>query len=415
MHKALAAIVLACAGILMRAQALSAPHDADYPHGPSAIPLLHEVWNLSSERIYPTELGRRFDAPTLDGLEAALRASDETALADVLNPFLESLGVSHTRFYDRRHQSYYMLRSLFSTRNLDAPQLYTIGVQLDDTDPGAIRAVMEDSPAAAAGIRRHERIVAVDGAPFESLLQWQSPGSVRLTIRSDAGQRQVVLIPILQSLHRAFAQASAASLKIFECGTRSVAYLHLWSGTDDAFLEVLRDAVSSARNAAVDGFILDLRDGFGGAWWAYLDPFFSNRADYFAAVDRRRDGMTEPMHAEPKENPDAWLGPMAVLVNAGTRSGKEALAYQFKKTGRAALIGTTTAGALSGGLGAFADRDDGFILYLAVQETRLDGAVVEGVGVSPDIFVADTPNSDAPLLAALDRFRCHPEDAPPRD
>jgi carboxyl-terminal processing protease len=395
-----AAAIIICSATALQAQ------EQPYPRGPSAIPLLHEVWSFSAERIYPPELSKRFDSRILEELDATLRGSDEVALADVLNPFLTSLGVSHTGFYDRRHQTYYMLRSLFSTRDLDMPQLFTLGIQLKDEDPGMIRAVFEGSPAESVGIRSGDRIVAVDGAPFVSLLQWQRAESTRLTIRGNNGDHDIAVTPIRQGFHRALHHATESSKRIIECGDRRVGYLHLWSGTHDAFLVSLRDAIADAQAASLDGFVLDLRDGFGGAWRDYLDPFFPDRSDYFVAVHHRRDGASEPDRAPPRVNRNPWSGPLAVIINGGTRSGKESLAFQFKKTGRAELIGTTTAGAFTGGLGAFTEYDAGFILYLSTQETRLDGTVIEGAGVSPDIEVSDQYDYNAPVLAALDRLDC---------
>jgi carboxyl-terminal processing protease len=194
---------------------------------------------------------------------------------------------------------------------------------------------------------------------------------------------------------------------VHECsGDRRIAYVHLWAGTHDTFLDLLRATIDDARAEDLDAFILDLRDGYGGAWWPYLDPFFPDRERYFATVNHDAEGASEPMRAEPQRNPLAWTRPMAVIINGGTRSGKESLAFQFKKTGRATLLGTTTAGAFTGGLGAFADRDGGYILYLAVQEMRLDDTAIEAVGVSPDIVVADAPEGDPPLAAALDHLGC---------
>lgn len=408
MYRILAAAVIAFSIGLLSAQERAGHQSENYPQGPQALPLLHEIWNFSVENIYPATLAERFDLGTLRQLEHKLRSAENAALADVLNPFLESLGVSHTRFYDRRHQSYYMLRSMFSTHDLDEPKLYTIGVQLNDNDPGAVRAVLEGSPAAAVGIQRGDRITAVDGVPFESLLQWQRAGSTRLTIETASVQRNVKLNPVRQGFHRALARATAASERVIECSNRRVGYLHLWSGTHDVFLGTLTDAVADAQRTELDGFILDLRDGYGGAWFEYLDPFFSNRDKYFVATHYSR-GEPAASRAEPHRNSEAWNGPLAVIINGGTRSGKEALAFQFKKSGRARLFGTTTWGAFTGGLGAFTERDVNYILYLSVQETRLDGTVIEGAGVSPHVVVPEEAGDDAPLSAAVDHLACQIE------
>jgi carboxyl-terminal processing protease len=399
------AIVLCCS-TLLKAQPIDDQLALTFPRGPDAVPLLHEVWEFGAANIYPPALAARFDAETLERLESSLRSPAQPALADVLNPFLDSLGVSHTRFYDRRHQAYYMLRSLFSTREPDAPELYTIGVQLNDRSPGEVSAVHEGSAAAESGIARGDRIVAVDGIAFESLLQWQRADSVRITIDTISGQRDVSIVPVRQGLHRALARATAASRRVVDCGYRRFMYLHLWSGTHDVFLNILENAVAGARAESVDGFILDLRDGYGGAWWPYLDPFFVDRETYFTATRVGADGESEVMKAEQRFNGDAWDGPMAVLINGGTRSGKESLAYQFRKTGRAKLFGDVSSGAFTAGQGGFADRDVDFMFYLSVFEMRLDGTVIEGVGVTPDVGIRPVAGKDLPLAAALIDLGC---------
>ncbi|MDF1624189.1 MAG: S41 family peptidase [Pseudohongiella nitratireducens] len=372
-----------------------------YPRGPEAISVLREVWESGADSIYPSHLAEQFSPGTLDEMESRLRSNNDLPLADVLNPFLESLNVSHTRFYDRRHQSYYLLRSLFSTGALDTPRLYTIGVQLDEYDPGLVRAMMEGSPAAASGIQRGDRILEVDTDTFESLLQWQKTSSVELLLRRQEGEVKVTLTPALQSFHGALARATRASGNVISCGEQRIGYLHLWSGTHPVFLDILQNSIADARGMGLDGFVLDLRDGYGGAWWEYLDPFFEDRSEYFEYMARSAEGTTQPVRAEPMINEGAWLGPLAVIINSGTRSGKESLAFQFKKGDRAALFGTTTAGAFTAGRGFFAERDADHILYLSVQELILDGTKIEGVGVTPDVVVEDGSSNDAPLAAAL--------------
>ncbi len=77
-----------------------------------------------------------------------------------------------------------------------------------------------------------------------------------------------------------------------------------------------------------------------------------------------------------------------MLVNNGSRSGKEILAYGFKKYGIGKVIGTKTAGAVVGG-SAFL-LEDGNLLYLAVVDVLIDGERLEGKGVIPDIEVPFT-------------------------
>jgi carboxyl-terminal processing protease len=81
-----------------------------------------------------------------------------------------------------------------------------------------------------------------------------------------------------------------------------------------------------------------------------------------------------------------------MLVNGGTRSGKEVLAHGFKTYGYGEVIGTRTAGALLAGRGFL--LSDGSFLMVAVNDVAVDGARLEGVGVSPTIEVPfDIPYS----------------------
>ena len=378
-----------------------------YPHGVKAQPLLREIWIFGADNIYPRELAQRFDEAALRRLEKQLRRNRTVALADVFNPFLDSLGVSHTRLFDRRHQGYYMLRSLFSTRNLDTPKLFTVGVQLNDRDPGRISAVLDGTPAFAAGLKRGYRIVAVDGRPFTSLLQWQREDQVELRVETPSGLRTFTVDTVKQGFQRALANATRASDKVLDCSNgRRVGYFHLWSGTNDVFLQALKASVKRANEMQLDGYVLDLRDGFGGAWWRYLDPFFADRSEYFSYVTLDAKGVSDQYPAPSQDNPHAWAGPLAVIINGGTRSGKESLAFQFKQSGRATLFGSTTSGAFTAGLGTFAERDVNYLLYLAVAERRLNGEVIEGVGVAPDVPVEQSVGEDAELAAALSHLSC---------
>ena len=94
-----------------------------------------------------------------------------------------------------------------------------------------------------------------------------------------------------------------------------------------------------------------------------------------------------------------WRKPVAMLINGGTRSGKEILAYGFKKYRLGELIGTRTEGAV---LAATAFLIGGGLLLLAVEDVRVDGERLEGVGVTPTIEVeagAASAESDDPQLS----------------
>jgi carboxyl-terminal processing protease len=125
----------------------------------------------------------------------------------------------------------------------------------------------------------------------------------------------------------------------------------------------------------VDGTILDLRDGWGGAEPDYLS-IFARTVPVLESIDR----AGEVTAYDPQIH-----GPAAILVNEGTRSGNEVIAYGARMHGLARLVGTRTAGAVLAGR-PFC-LADGSLLYLAVGDIRVDGERLEGRSVQPDIEV----------------------------
>jgi Peptidase family S41 len=73
-----------------------------------------------------------------------------------------------------------------------------------------------------------------------------------------------------------------------------------------------------------------------------------------------------------------WRKPLFLLINAGTRSAKEVVAFSLKRHSIATLVGERTAGAVvSGTVYWLADRS---ILALPVDEGLIDGERLEGKG-----------------------------------
>ena len=350
------------------------------------------VWTYSKSNIYPAHLQAKFTKFEYNKIHKHLShpSTDLQDVANSFNKFLNTLNVSHTHFYEKSQQGYYFLRSLFSTRNIDLPKAVLIGIQTEQVgDKHIIRAVLNDSPASKAGLKRGDVLLEVNGKKYKSFLSFSefAGKNTSLKIRSGKKERILSIVPKKMSIHREFLRATENSGRLIQIGQSTIGYIRLWCGTNNKFLEVLRDAVFN-QFSSVDGFILDLRDGYGGAWWDYLDPFFPNRKDYFVAKKVDRSGNEIVLEPAQKTNEIHFDKPMVVLINEGVRSGKESLAYQFKKTRRATLVGTTTAGAFVGGQGGFSSEDNGYIMYLSIFELFLDGNKIEGIGVSPDIEVA---------------------------
>ena len=99
----------------------------------------------------------------------------------------------------------------------------------------------------------------------------------------------------------------------------------------------------------------------------------------------------------------AWRRPLVLLVNGGSRSGKEIVASMLQKQRLAVLVGARTAGAVM--TGRIFLLSDGALLYLAIGDVLVDGQRLEGAGVVPDVEVPDAlefaQGGDAQLDRAL--------------
>lgn len=369
--------------------------------------IFEAVWREAKAGIYPQALAaKHFTDSRYDALKAqAATAEDLYALTPVINDFLTELGVSHTRFYDDRSFAFYLFRSMFTTRALDDPPVRHIGMQHAMVGGAhVVREVLHGYPAARAGLRRGDVLLQANGLIYAPAHVIDPPGgAVDLLFRRNGAIRRVTVETVHENPNRSFHDAMLNSAATFRVAGRNVGYVHLWSGTHPRILQSFQRLIRE-RFATHDAMILDLRGGYGGAWYDYLDPFFPDRTGYYRFTVEERRGRSEH-RAEPKTTPNHFAGPMVVLINEGTRSGKEALAYQFKAAGRAPLIGTTTRGAFLAGRAIFTNPAKPYFLFLAAAEPRLDGNRLEGRGVDPDITVAypldRSPATDPQLAAAL--------------
>ena len=155
--------------------------------------------------------------------------------------------------------------------------------------------------------------------------------------------------------------------------------MHVWSYASRRYQSALEDLIADGPLKDADALIWDLRDGWGGAQPEYLD-LFNPRSPTMQVT--ARDGETGIVGAK-------WRKPVAMLINGGTRSGKEVLAYGFKEYRLGELIGARTEGAVLAAT-AFLIGEEGLLL-LAVEDVRVDGKRLEGVGVTPTIEVAFDP------------------------
>lgn len=359
---------LALSGVILPALVAASP-------APNPLTVYDDVVTLVEANYYDqTYGGLAFDKAADEERRGLTTNADAAALAKAVNKLLSRMGRSHTKFLSTDEQEYWALKGIFAGE-LNAAPVRHIGVWFERR--GArwfARNVLAAGPAAAAGVMRGDEMVSVNGQPFSPVAAFAGtkPGqSVQLTYRRVPWQPEVAAtIKVVEGgLQQALLDAMQASWLVHEQGGKKIAYVWLPTGTHAAFKETLVRLVTAAAKSA-DALILDLRDGFGGADPTFLEPFFQTDANGPAPI---------------------FTKPLVTLVNDGTRSGKEWLAWLIQGQKRGPLVGSRTAGALLAAK-LFDVVPGRYALYLPVGGTRKLGVELEGVGVTPDVLV-DSPLS----------------------
>ncbi len=163
----------------------------------------------------------------------------------------------------------------------------------------------------------------------------------------------------------------------------------------------VREAVSALESQGAEGLILDLRGAPGGVL-----PAIASVADLFLPRGRPlwlyedAEGNRRVKKAATKQQFDL---PMVVLVDGQTRGG-ELLAAALQRNRRAVLVGSRTSGAsISRELVRNADGSSQLVVRGTFLQTPRKP--ISGVGVQPDVEVAEGQSPDAVLQAALAELR----------
>ncbi len=352
----------------------------------------------------------RFTAPADADAQGWAKLTDEVAAAArVRSPALASLGTGRLEdtlldgsmtLLDRF--SHYAPPEIARERRAARDGFGGIGVTLDtEGDDARIVEVLPDTPAAAAGLRVDDRILAIDGIATAGL----PPEDIVRKLRGPADS--VVALKIARaglddrpSFSMRRARIVPPSVVLTE--EHGIARLRVTSfnqQTGDSLAALLRRAHHDLGDR-LHGIILDLRGNPGGLLDQSIDvaSLFLDGQPITSTVGR----VPESIQYFSAPHRAVETLPLAVLVNGGSASASEIVAAALQDAGRAVIVGTASYGK---GTVQNVQRmpNDGELTITWARLVTPGGYILHRHGVVPTVCTAGLPDDAAGTAAALAR------------
>lgn len=262
-----------------------------------------------------------------------------------------------------------------------------VGVELEMQSDHSLKVVapIDGSPAALAGIRSGDLIIAIDGKPITASdvdnasrgLRGMPGTTVKLTLlrEGDKAPREVALV-------RAAIQLDSVNSRLLEPG---YGYLRISSFQTDTGKLVATHIAALAQKAGgkLRGLVLDLRSNPGGLLDAAITAADAVLDDGVIVSTRGRLVSSNVVYRA--KHGDALSGaPMVVLIDGGTASAAEVLAGALHDQHRAQLMGSRSFG--KGSIQAVVSLPNGDAVKLTTgRYFTPSGESIQAHGIVPDI------------------------------
>lgn len=264
---------------------------------------------------------------------------------------------------------------------------------------------VDGGSAAEQGLKPGDIIDAVNGAPpfvdgipsqgVINLLWQQYPRSdqirVRVTRPSTGRTWTVTMKPkVFQP-----AQQNIIDAKLLPGGVADIRVPGFAPQVADKVLDAIKTM------GTVHGLVLDLRGNGGGSpdeVFRLLGAFTHGKVVSYWCDKANTCTSNHADDTVPLLNV-----PLVVLTDRNCASACDAFSSVVKDLHLGTVIGTRTAGVVSGPAGGFLLSDNSMLVLPAVHEKAANGEVINGVGVAPDIYLPttaqDVSNGRDPALA----------------
>ena len=263
-----------------------------------------------------------------------------------------------------------------------------IGVEVLQQD-NTLKVVspIDDTPAARAGLKAGDLIVAIDGTPINAIdasepLRGKAGSSVVLTIAR--GEQKPFDVTVMRETIR----VTSVRSKMLEPGYGYIRISTFQADTGADFQKQLNQLQAQA-GGKLKGLVLDLRSNPGGLLTAAVQVA-DDLLEKGGIVSTR--GRISISDAKFDATPGDLLkgAPMVVLADAGSASASEVLAGALRDNGRARVVGSRTFGKGSVQTVLPLDNGDSVKLTTARYYTP-SGRSIQATGILPDVELAPDP------------------------
>lgn len=288
------------------------------------------------------------------------------------------------------HSSFMSAEGFRSMQTSTRGEYGGLGLEVTSED-GAVKVIspMDGSPAARAGIRAGDSLIAIDGTSIlglpldQAVEQMRGPAgsTIDVTVARDGQEPMVVRITREVIVLRPVTHRMEGD----------IGYIRISTFVNENTGEALNDAIDQIQReqgGRLRGVVIDLRNNGGGLLdqaIAVTDTFM-DRGEVVSTRGRRADDIQRYYG-----NPGERLAnvPIVILINEGTASASEIVAGALQDRGRATIMGMSSfgKGSVQTVIPLNNGRDGALRLTTARYYTPA-GRSIQGSGIEPDVEVS---------------------------
>ena len=308
-----------------------------------------------------------------------VKLSNAKSLGGAINGMLASLDP---------HSSYLNPKNYSGMKVQTRGKFGGLGIEVT-MEGGLVKVVtpIDDTPAAAAGVKAGDYITHLDGEPVLGLNLSQAVERMRGLVDTDIAltvRREGVKEPVEIIITRAIITVQSVRGRIED---EDLIYIRASSFTEQTDSGIRKTIARLTEEAGGDikGIILDLRNNPGGLLdqaIAVSDAFLTKGE--IVSTRGREVRNSQRYNATPDDIVDGK--PMVVLINGGSASASEIVAGALQDHRRAVILGTQSFG--KGSVQTIVPlQGDGAMRMTTARYYTPSGTSIQAKGITPDIEV----------------------------